>query len=149
MNTHRIVLSAIALTGLLGAGAAVAQAPAPYTECEMKFTMSGWSAIYKTSTGQGTVRCKNGETATVKLKSQGGGITFGKSEIAEGTGTFSKLRSISEIYGTYGAAGVEAAASEGAGARVLTKGEVSLALSGTGRGVSLGFDFSGFTVSKP
>jgi hypothetical protein len=129
-------------------GAPAAAWAADFTECEMNFSLEGWSAIYKTSSGTGTVRCKNGQTAKVKLKSQGGGLSFGKQEIAEGKGTFSKVRDIEEIFGTYAAANVEAGASEAAGAAVMTKGEISLALSGTGRGMTIGFDFSGFTVER-
>lgn len=137
-----------ALTCALVLLAASARAQGPYTECEMKFTLSGWSAIYKKAEGTGTVRCKNGQTARVKLKSEGGGLSFGKQQIAEGTGTFSKVRNIDEIFGTYAAANVKAGASEAAEATVMTKGEISLALSGTGRGMTLGFDFSGFTVER-
>ena len=39
-----------------------------------------------------------------------------------------------------------AAATRAAEGWAMSKGEVSLALSGTGRGVSIGFSFGGFTI---
>src|SRR5437867_2877232 len=49
-------------------------------ECEMEFNLSGWSAIYATSKGTGTIKCNTGQSAKVTIRSKGGGITFGKSE---------------------------------------------------------------------
>ena len=39
----------------------------------MTFSMKGWSAFYKTSKGEGTITCDNGESAAVTLKLTGGG----------------------------------------------------------------------------
>ena len=58
--------------------------------CEMTFTMKGWSAIFSKSEGEGTVTCDNGESADVKLSVTGGGLTFGKVEIENGKGTFTR-----------------------------------------------------------
>src|SRR5699024_6788905 len=46
-------------------------------ECKMRFTLSGWSAIYKTAHGKGTVTCDNGQTMDVILDAKGGGLTAG------------------------------------------------------------------------
>jgi hypothetical protein len=114
--------------------------------CEMTFNLKGWSAFYKTAKGKGTIRCENGQTASVRIKAKGGGITFGKSEILDGTGKFTGARSISELFGSYVQAEAHAGAGKSADAQALTKGEISLALKGTGRGIDLGFAFGKFTI---
>jgi hypothetical protein len=114
----------------------------------MKFTMKGWSAFYKTASGTGTVTCSNGASARVKLRAKGGGLTVGKSTIEDGHGEFSSISSIDEIFGSYVAAEAHAGAVESVKAQVMTKGEVSLALKGKGRGFDLGVAFGGLTISK-
>ena len=63
------ILCALALAAGL---TAAAPAHAASTTCEMRFTLSGWSAIYKTAKGTGRITCDNGEKATVHLKATGG-----------------------------------------------------------------------------
>ncbi len=117
-------------------------------KCEMTFTLAGWSAFYKTAKGDGTVTCNNGQSAKVHITCRGGGLTFGKSRILDGRGVFSEVTDISEIFGSYAAAEAHAGAVKSAAAQAMTKGEVSLALSGTGEGVDLGFAFGKFTISR-
>jgi hypothetical protein len=117
-------------------------------DCEMSFSMSGWSAFYKTMSGQGTVRCDNGQSMRVTLSARGGGLTFGKSSIENGRGEFSGVRDIAEILGSYASAEAHAGAVKSTRAQVVTKGEVSLALSGTGRGWDLGVAFGSFTIER-
>ena len=117
-------------------------------DCEMTFSMSGWSAFYKTSSGEGTVRCNNGQTLRVKLDAKGGGVSFGKSSIEDGRGEFSGVRDISEILGSYATAEAHAGAGKSARGQVMTKGEVSLALSGVGRGWDLGVAFGRFSIER-
>lgn len=117
-------------------------------ECRLTYSLKGWSAFYKTSKGEGTVTCDNGQSAAVSVKATGGGITFGKTEVIDGTGNFSDVKNISEVFGTYAAAEAHAGAVKSAQAAVYTKGEVSLALAGTGRGVDVGIAFGAFTIEK-
>lgn len=117
-------------------------------DCEMRFNLKGWSAFYKTAKGDGTITCDNGQTAKVKIRAKGGGITFGKSEIIDGTGHFSDLYDISEAFGSYAQSEAHAGAGKSADAQAMTKGEVSLALAGTGRGVDIGFAFGKFTIER-
>jgi hypothetical protein len=117
-------------------------------DCSMEFSLKGWSAFYKTSKGEGTVKCTNGQTMAVEIKSEGGGITFGKSDVKNGTGRFSGVKAIDDVLGGYGYAGAGAAAVKSSAARVMTKGEISLALAGTGDGWDLGVDVGKFTISK-
>ena len=116
-------------------------------DCKMTFSLKGWSAFYKTSKGEGTITCDNGQSAKVKIKATGGGITFGKSEIVDGTGRFSEARGIAELFGSYVQSEAHAGAGKSVDAQALTKGEVSLALAGTGRGVDIGFAFGKFTIT--
>jgi hypothetical protein len=117
-------------------------------DCTMKFSLSGWSAFYKRADGTGTVTCNNGQTATVKLEARGGGLTAGKSSIENGTGEFSNVKSIDEIFGKYVNAEASAGAVKSSAAQAMTKGEVSLALAGTGRGWDLGISFGKFTIKR-
>jgi hypothetical protein len=117
-------------------------------DCEMKFSLSGWSAFYKRADGTGTVVCNNGQTARVTLAARGGGLTAGKSSIENGKGEFSNVKNIEEIFGKYVNAEAGAGAVKSSGAQAMTKGEVSLALAGTGRGWELGVSFGKFTIKR-
>ncbi|MBS2029311.1 MAG: hypothetical protein JST54_15525 [Deltaproteobacteria bacterium] len=136
----------MALTALTSWLPGSAQAATPDLTCKMHFNLHGWSAIYKTSSGTGTVKCSDGETAKVKLSQKGGGLTAGKSSIENGVGTFSGVKSLNDVFGSYASANAEAGAVKGAGAQALTKGEVNLALSGTGSGINLGVSGSSFSI---
>ena len=117
-------------------------------ECDMEFSLSGWSAIYATSKGTGSIKCSNGQTAKVTIKSKGGGITFGKSDVIGGTGHFTGAKRIDELFGSYAQSEAGAGAGKSANAQAMTKGEVSLSLVGTGRGVNVGFSFGKFTIER-
>ena len=143
MRTIQILTAAAAITFLA--------TPAQATElasCTMTFDLSGWSLIYKQMKGSGKVTCSNGQSADVKLSSHGGGFTIGKSDIIGGEGTFSEVKDISEIYGTYAQAEASAGATKGGQAQAMTKGEISLALAGSGRGWDVGVTLGGFTIAK-
>jgi len=142
------VLGTVLLLAVVGTSQpAPTTAAAANIKCTIKFTMKGWSAFYKTAEGTGTVKCSNGHSIKVNLAAKGGGLTVGKSSIEDGRGQFSAIGSMDELYGTYIAAEAHAGAVKSAGAQVMTKGEVSLALSGTGRGVDLGIAFGALTIS--
>jgi hypothetical protein len=117
-------------------------------ECQMTLSLAGWSAFYKTASGTGTVSCSNGQMLDVTIDAKGGGLTFGKSEIHDGLGKFSVIYDIEQVLGSYASAGAHAGAVNSAEAQVLTKGPVSLALSGKGSGWDLGVAFGKFTLSK-
>jgi hypothetical protein len=145
MQMNRIV--ALSLAGLTIAGASLA-ARAEDVRCSMTFTMKSWSAFYKTSSGAGTIACANGQTAKVRLIAKGGGITAGKSTIDDGHGEFTGVRGIDQLLGAYASAEATAGAVKAAKGQVMTKGEVSVALSGTGRGWELGVAFGKLTISR-
>jgi len=58
------------------------------------------------------------------------------------------VKDIGEIFGTYVQAGASASALKGGQAQAMTKGEISLALSGSGRGWDVGVSIGGFTITK-
>ena len=125
--------------------------PAPAAgaiDCELRFSMSGWSAFYKHSRGTGTVTCDNGQSMKVNISAKGGGVTFGKSRIDNGVGKFSEVYAIEDIIGGYATAEAHAGANKSASARVVTKGPISLALSGKGKGWDVGVVFGNFIISR-
>lgn len=145
MNTSTRYISALALIGCFTFGG-TAQAAA--VDCKLKFTMSGWSAFYKRADGTGTVTCNNGQSMAVKLSARGGGLTAGKSTIRDGTGEFSGVQNINDVLGNYASAEAHAGAVKSSKGQVVTKGEISLALAGTGDGWDLGIAFGKFSI-KP
>jgi hypothetical protein len=130
-------------------GALSAAAPAHAAadiDCRMHFQLSGWSAFYKRAEGSGTIRCNNGQTMNVHIRAEGGGLTFGKTVIDDGQGRFTGVYDIRETLGHYGGAEAHAGAQVSADSQVVTKGNVTLALSGKGRGWNLGIAFGAFII---
>ena len=141
-------LLAAACAVALAAAAPAGQARAQDLSCRLDFTMSGWSIFYKTASGTGTVSCSNGQRMAVQIETRGGGLSIGRSRIDDGAGVFSGVRSINEVLGGYVSAEAHAGAVRSANAQVVTKGPVSLALSGTGDGWDLGVAFGSFRISE-
>ena len=140
---NRFALAMTAVVALLFAVPAQAA-----TVCQMTFTMSGWSAFYKTSSGSGTIKCDNGQKARVLVSAKGGGLTFGRSKIKDAIGKFTEVDDISELYGSYAQGEAHAGAGKSAKASVVTKGDISLAIAGKGKGVDVGISFGKFTIEK-
>lgn len=128
--------------------AAPASAETTKIECEMDFTLRGWSFGFRSANGRGTVKCSDGTSFPVKLRIRGAGLTVGKSVIEDGRGQFSAVANPNEILGGYAAAEAAAGVVKSAGGQVLTKGEVSLALGGTGRGWDLGFSIGRLQIER-
>ena len=139
--------TSLLVVALAGAALFAPTAQAGSVDCKLKFTISGWSAFYKRSDGTGTVTCSNGQSMRVTLRARGGGPSVGKSTTS-GTGEFSGVTDISQLLGTYVSAEAEAGAVKSAKARVVTKGDISLALAGTGEGWELGIAFGKFTIKR-
>lgn len=145
MKKHARLLAALAL---VGATALAGTAQATDLGCKMKFTMSGWSAFYKRADGTGTITCNNGQSVSVKLSARGGGLTAGKSTIRDGTGEFAGVHKIDDVFGSYASAEAHAGAVKSSKAQAMTKGEISLAIAGTGDGWDLGIAFGKFTIKR-
>ena len=140
MRTFPILAAALLLAASCSAAAAEAH-------CTLHFNMAGGGAFYKHSTGSGEITCDNGQRLAVSIESKGGGLTFGHSEIKDGVGKFSPVADVHELIGGYATAEADAGAGEASKAQVVTKGSISLALSGTGSGHTLGVSFGSFIIT--
>jgi len=145
MQKRNVVAGVLSVMAMLGGASASAAAD---VSCHMTFRLQGWSAFYKTASGTGTIKCSNGQSANVKLDAKGGGLTFGKSTIENGQGEFSGANNLEELLGSYVSAEAHAGAVKSSKAAVMTKGEISLALSGTGRGWDVGVAFGRLSISR-
>src|ERR1700728_1823630 len=143
--SRRLVSSTLMVAAALVAGSA--QAADGDLHCTLMFQTKTWSIIYKSATGFGTIHCSNGRSLRVKLSAKGGGLTAGKSE-ETGHGDFSPVGHIDDLLGGYAAAQAHAGAVNAVQAQVMTKGEVSLALTGKGHGWSLGVDLSELKIER-
>jgi hypothetical protein len=126
---------------------AIAPVHAGDTSCTLHYNMSGGGAFYKHSTGSGEVSCSNGQRLAVDIESKGGGLTFGHSSIVDGVGKFSGVSDIHDVIGGYATAEANAGAGNASKAQVVTKGSISLALTGKGKGHTLGVSFGSFIVT--
>jgi len=142
---RKIVTIASLAVALLGLG--VSQARADGLKCFLSFSMKGWSVFYQTASGRGTIRCSDGRSMRVRLHAKGGGLTVGKS-VESGHGEFSPVDHISDLLGSYAEAQAHAGAVNSAQAQVMTKGPVSLALSGKGHGWELGISFGELKIER-
>ena len=145
MNLRPMLLSSAVLAagGLYAAHASAAEK----IDCQMRFSLKGWSAIYKHSEGSGVITCNNGRSYPVNIVAVGGGLTVGKQEVDDGLAKFSEVTSISQLYGGWAQGEATAGLVKVGSAQVMTKGNASMALSGVGGGVSLGISFGKFTIS--
>lgn len=148
MRTWHLVAPAMLLAAGSLFSATSAHAAGTKVDCEMKFSLTGWSAIYKHAEGAGTVSCNNGRTYPVNIVAIGGGLTVGKYKVEGGTGKFSNVYDVGEIFGSYAQGEANAGIVKSGTAQVLTKGNVSLALAGAGEGVDLGISFGKFTIER-
>ena len=117
-------------------------------DCEMRFNLTGWAAIYKHAEGGGTITCNNGRSFRVHIVAIGGGLTAGKYKVEGGSGKFSQVYDTGELFGSYAQGEANAGVVKSGIAQVLTKGNVSLALAGSGEGVNLGISFGKFTITR-
>ncbi|HEY9255239.1 MAG TPA: hypothetical protein VIP30_11955 [Stenotrophomonas sp.] len=144
------MFKSLTLLAVLAAGGAIAPAAhaAGNLECNLRFNLSGWSVFYKTAKGTGTITCSNGASIPVTISAKGGGLTVGKSKIVDGKGSFTGAYSVNDLFGTYGGAEAHAGAVKSSNAQVVTKGDISLALAGTGEGWDIGVGFGNFVIKR-
>jgi hypothetical protein len=143
-------ISAFAASALI-ATVATYSAPARAAgqiDCQMRFNLTGWAAIYKHAEGHGTITCNNGHRFRVNIVAVGGGLTAGKYKVEDGTGKFSQVYDTGELFGSYAQGEANAGIVKSGIAQALTKGNVSLALAGSGEGVNLGLSFGKFTITR-
>lgn len=118
------------------------------TRCTLRYDLEGWSAFYETASGSGRIECDDGQSAAVTIETKGGGLTVGRSTVRDGRGRFSPVASIDDLFGDYAAAEAHAGTGESKSAQVLTRGTVSLELTGSGSGIDLGVAFGRFTIAR-
>jgi hypothetical protein len=138
------LLPIVGLSLVLASPAALAKGK---VDCNLRFDMKGWSAIYKTASGSGTITCDNGQKMDVTVSAKGGGLSVGKQKIEGGTGDFSGVSDIKETLGGYASAEAHVGAAKSGTAQVLTKGDVQLKLAGAGKGWDVGVTFGKFTIA--
>lgn len=148
MHRSAIALFAIVVSVFASTAAQPARAVEANLDCKLKYNLTGWSLIYKHTTGNGMVICENGQRMAVHVSAKALGITAGKWKIDHGHGSFSDVHRITDVLGDYVQASANAGVVKSGEAQVLTKGPVSLALAGDGRGVNLGVDIGKFTISR-
>lgn len=135
------MVAALLLLLALPAGAAAT------TTCRMNYELRGWSLGLKEATGTGAITCDNGQMADVRIRVKGAGLSAGRYAIHDGTGKFTEVSDISEVFGRYVAADVGAGVQKEGQALAMTKGSVSLALAGKGTGFELGVAVERFTIN--
>jgi len=107
-------------------------------ECQISFSSNEWSAAYARMVGQGLVSCDDGSSMPVWLWAKGGGITAGMWKITDGKGKFHNVRKIEDVLGEYISVSGDIGVSRAATARLLSKGKITLSLTGKGEGFDLG-----------
>jgi len=143
MNRRTWIRVTLAVATLLLAAPASAQ----LTFCKLSYDLSGWSFLYKKSTGTGRITCPNGQALDVSVEAHGGGATFGTHEIVGGVGAFSGVRDVNDLIGRYFEVNAHGGAGGAGDARFMVKGDANLSLAGTGQGVSIGFAFGSFRIA--
>ena len=148
MNMKSLPVLAILACALATAAAPQARAADRDIDCKLKYSLTGWSLIYKHTSGRGVVTCDNGQSLPVRLSAKAVGLTAGKWHINNGTGRFSHVHNIREVLGGYAQASANAGLAKSGEAQVLSKGPVSLALAGGGEGVNLGVDIGQLKITS-
>jgi hypothetical protein len=146
MSKRGLMLSVLLAALLLLPASAVSQTNTS-TTCRMTYNLRAWSLGLKSATGEGSISCDNGQTADVRIRAKGAGLSAGKYEIREGHGKFSPVSDVRELFGGYAAGDVAAGAVKEGEALAMTKGSVNLALAGKGTGFDLGVAIEKFTLT--
>lgn len=146
-SAHRLlVLVAAAAVLCLGSAIPGEAAGKGLAKCTITFNLKGWSAFYETASGSGTITCDNGQSARVKIRAKGGGLTAGKYD-RHGEGSFSEVTDIRHLYGSYAKAEAHAGIVKSATAQVVTKGSTTLTFTAKGSGFDLGVGFGKFVIT--
>lgn len=146
MNVKSFPLVAVLACALGSATTTPARAADADLECKLSYSLTGWSLVYKHTSGTGVVTCNNGDSMPVRVTAKALGLTAGKWHIDNGKGTFSDVHDIHDVLGAYAQASANAGLAKSGEAQVLSKGPVSLALAGAGEGINLGVDVGQFKI---
>ena len=146
MIKKTLPLLAVLACALATSAIPTAQAADRDIDCKLTYSLTGWSLVYKHTSGRGRVTCNNGQSMPVSITARAVGLTAGKWHIDHGTGRFSDVHTIRDVFGGYAQASANAGLAKSGEAQVLTKGPVSLALAGAGSGINLGVDIGQFKI---
>lgn len=146
-QSHLVAILAGAALLTAGSMSRPVQAAGAELDCKLRFSLTGWSAIYKHAEGHGTVSCADGTKMPVTIEAKGAGLTVGKSHIDDGQGRFTDVHAIDDVLGRYVEGEAHAGVVKSGTVQLLTKGTVSLALSGAGEGVDLGISVGELTLT--
>ena len=146
MNVKTIPMVAVLACALGSAAVTPARASGADLEFKLCYSLRGWSLIYKHTTGTGVVKCNDGKSMPVRVTAKAVGLTAGKWHIDNGQGKFTDVHNIHEVLGAYAQASANAGLAKSGEAQVLSKGDISLALSGAGEGINLGVDIGQFKI---
>ena len=83
------------------AGAVLAQAPAAPHACELTFASTNWWPLYRGFSGEGTIRCHDGQSLRVHVIGQGRTLSIDRWKIAHGTGRYSQLARMDDALGHF------------------------------------------------
>lgn len=148
MIKHPFVAALAAVPLLFAFTVASPAFAAETTTCKLKYSLKGWSAIYKVARGTGTITCADGQSANVRIVAHGAGFTGGTQSVTDGTGRFSHTVKVEDLFRTYiewtGHAGV--GPRKAVEARAMFAGSKRLSLAGKGDGISIGMALGGFTI---
>lgn len=144
------VLTALGL--LLAAPLAAKEEKTPKTSkgqvnCTMQFELHSWAVFYKSGKGGGSITCDNGQRSDILVRTHGGGIQFGKFNIANGSGKFTPVKSIDQLFGKWATVGGQGAVVKARIGQSLSKDDITLDIKGTGTGGGFGFDFGSFRIT--
>jgi len=123
--TKNLLGALIAVATIALYPAAVRAEKSAELDCKLQFSLTTWSAIYKHSEGSGVVTCEDGKSMRVSIAAKGVGLTVGKSHVDGGTGRFTDVHQLSDVFGSYAQAEAHAGIVKSGTAQVLTKGPVS------------------------
>lgn len=145
MGRAWILVAGTLAIALIGTSVAFADESRP-VDCTVRFQLSGWSASYERVDGTGIVACEDGTWIPVDVQASGLGLLAAKSNVTSGTGKFSPVHQISDVFGTYAESHLHAVVGNSGSAPLLNNGKVSLELAGTDEGHDLGRGVAGFTI---
>lgn len=146
MNNRSATVLATLACALALAAAPRAGAASRNVDCRLDYQLTGWSLVYKHTTGNGRVSCDNGQSVPVRVSAKAVGLTAGKWKVDHGQGRFTNVRNIGEVFGRYAQASANLGVVKSGEAQVLSNGPVSLALAGAGAGVNIGVDIGAFRI---
>lgn len=119
-----------------------------HLDCTLRFTARQWSPLRGAVTGTGMLMCTDGSAVPVIVDASGPGITAERWNITDGWGVFDHVTRMEDALGRYTAIEGDIGVSAAGTVQTLTKGKLSLGLSGKGKGFVAGIAIRNFSISR-